>query len=235
MTTLSRYLSKVISLILVIIVISCEENKPPAVEILYPQDSTLFDWEDVVSCTIRCSDEDGMIKNLEIWVDLGFIVDLAFEPDQNGPIYAREAVLNEQLGEHTITAIATDGKNSTSEDQIRVFVEHIQIDHREDYIGEWQFNGTRRIWNANNDPMSVTVTVTYLGSVSYGSKENSLAINYYEGWTDQVFLDEEGNVTFYDKGYNFACEFYSTDSLFIAMENTSLGAGTALTLIGVKH
>ena len=95
--------------------------------------------------------------------------------------------------------------------------------------------GQNQRWNASNDPIVIWDSVTYLGSVDYGSNDSSVVANYFDGWSEEVILRKNGSVRIPPVGYNLAVDFYTTDTLSLEMAQTSLGAGTAFSLIGVKQ
>lgn len=219
---------------------SCEKNtpemknEPPVTLFLEPQDSSIFTIGSEILFDFYTYDNDGVITDWRWFIDGNLEGIHVMQPGEPlGPEYRWDISImmtSEYRGHHTITVVAKDDDNDSTVADLHWAV----LDIRDNYVGEWDFNGIRRRWNFNNDPISVWDTVSYLGSVSYGSTDSSLSINYFTGYTTEVFIDRNGNVSFYPKSYNFACNFHTTDTMSIAMEDTSLGAGTALSLAGVK-
>ena len=119
-------MKKLIYILVLFILFACEKNDAPDCQILSPGNGSTFESGQDISISVQASDPDGELQKTELFIDgdklseySGFLLNYTL----NSTGLA--------VGEHKISAIATDDAGMTGEDEIYINIDPIELDRPE--------------------------------------------------------------------------------------------------------
>jgi len=132
-------------------------------------------------------------------------------------------------GDAIITATTKEGNHTATCS--------VNVDYRNKWIGNWDFDVKKHIWQQGENGFSIRDTIDYLGKIGIiKSSNNQLSIECEQDLGFSTHVDEEGIFSRpVSPNYDyFWGNFIGTDSIHIYIGRGGLGGGTFYNVDGTK-
>ena len=108
-----------------------------------------------------------------------------------------------------------------------------EIDIRDQYIGDWDFEVVRRNFLVGENGYHKIDTIFYLGKISFGNSNDQLNIKYTENEYIAMIINEDGDLSPIEPSYHFG-KFRSSDTIYLYLRWGGMGGGITHTINGTK-